>query len=547
MSKKKDTRRPWPADNVQRMKVADLAPYARNARTHSPEQVGQIEQSIRERGWTVPCLVDETGMIIAGHGRVMAAENMGIDEVPVMVAGGWSEAEKRAYVIADNKLTENAGWDPDTLKIELEELRDEGFDMDLVGFNEQELQDLFGEGEDEKSGGGSEDDTPPPEPPPDPVTIPGDVWQLGRHRIMCGDSLDAGHVAKLMEGASLAALIHADPPYGMGKASQGVENDNLYQERLDEFQLRWWLVWREYAHTNASAYIWGNSEDLWRLWFVAGLRDVEHYELRNEIVWDKGSIPGMASDLLTQYPIASERCLFIQFGKQFLGNINKDDFPEEWAPLQEYLRAEADAAGLNARRLREITGLQMFGHWFSRSQFALIPREHYQKIQRAFPEHFQRPWDELNREWDTVRGRRSDVVQDYLSGARSYFDNAHEIMRDVWQFPRVVNEERYGHATPKPVAMIERAVKSSAPEGGVVMEPFAGTGTTLMACETTGRVCYTMELTPAYVDSTVQRWEKLTGKKATKVGDGRSFAEIKNAREDGSNVGEVTETEKSES
>jgi len=148
----------WPADKVERRKVSDLVPYARNSRTHSPEQVAQIASSIREWGWTMPILIDETGGIIAGHGRVMAAQKLGIEDVPCMTATGWSEAKRRAYVIADNKLALNAGWDDEMLRVEFGELRDMGFDLELTGFSIDELQgfemadeDLPGQGANEGS------------------------------------------------------------------------------------------------------------------------------------------------------------------------------------------------------------------------------------------------------------------------------------------------------------------------------------------------------------------------------------------------------------
>jgi ParB-like chromosome segregation protein Spo0J len=138
---KKETH--WPADHVERRSVESLIPYARNARTHSDEQVAQIAASIKEWGWTTPVLVDETGQIIAGHGRVMAARKLGIEEIPVMVASGWSEAQRRAYVLADNQLAANAGWDMDLLKVELQDIGNMSFDLDKIGFNVDELNDLI--------------------------------------------------------------------------------------------------------------------------------------------------------------------------------------------------------------------------------------------------------------------------------------------------------------------------------------------------------------------------------------------------------------------
>ena len=166
----------WPADRVERRSVNDLLPYARNARTHSDEQVAQIAASIREWGWTTPVLVDESGGIIAGHGRVMAARKLGITEVPVMVAVGWSEQQKRAYVLADNKLALNAGWDMEMLALELGDLAGAGFDMNLTGFSEDELAALV---IDKTEGLTDPDDVP--EPPAVPVSRPGDVWLLGAY------------------------------------------------------------------------------------------------------------------------------------------------------------------------------------------------------------------------------------------------------------------------------------------------------------------------------------------------------------------------------
>jgi len=148
----------WPADHVERRSVESLIPYARNARTHSDEQVAQIAASIKEWGWTTPVLIDETGGIIAGHGRVMAARKLGIEEVPVMIARGWSEAQRRAYVLADNQLAANAGWDMDLLKVELGDLSLEGFDLDLIGFDAELLDNLLASGEGEAEGASTGED-----------------------------------------------------------------------------------------------------------------------------------------------------------------------------------------------------------------------------------------------------------------------------------------------------------------------------------------------------------------------------------------------------
>jgi len=188
-----------PADKVERWSIGKLIPYARNARTHSDEQIGQIAASIKEWGWTTPILVDETGGIIAGHGRTLAAQRLKMAEVPVMVAKGWSDAKKRAYVLADNKLALNAGWDNEMLALELGEIGELGFDLDLTGFTADEIAALTPEPIEP----GLTDEDAVPEVPEQPVTVLGDVWVLGKHRLMCGDSCSVEAVTKLTDGGGL--------------------------------------------------------------------------------------------------------------------------------------------------------------------------------------------------------------------------------------------------------------------------------------------------------------------------------------------------------
>ncbi len=201
----------WPATQTTLMRVADLLPYARNARTHSPEQVEQIVASIREFGFTNPVLVDEANNIIAGHGRVMALKEMGHEQVPVMVARGWSEAQRRAYVLADNKLALNAGWDEALLALEIKDLQGLGFDLSLTGFSSLEISALFPE---QRSAEDEAADQDAPEVPPIPTSQRGDTWILGRHRIRCGDSTVREDVAALLADAKPHLMV-TDPPYGV--------------------------------------------------------------------------------------------------------------------------------------------------------------------------------------------------------------------------------------------------------------------------------------------------------------------------------------------
>lgn len=526
--------------------TASLIPYAKNSRTHSDQQIQQVAASIREFGFTNPVLIDEQDSIIAGHGRVLAAQLLGLDDVPCIVLDGLSETQKQAYVIADNKLALNAGWDAELLRLELLDLQDADFDMDLTGFSTEELDGLLIEATTE---GNTEPDAIP-EPPADPVSVEGDIWILGAHRLMCGDSISVDAVEALMNGEQ-ATLLHADPPYGMGKEGDGVAGDNVYLEKLDAFQLDWWATFRTFVTDNASAYIWGNAPDLWRLWYgganharsednraaapVPGLNVTERMTFRNEITWDKESAIGQSSNTHRQYPTATERCLFFMLGSQNFGNINTEDFWEGFEPFRSYLEEQAKAMGWGPQDIMDMCGVGMYGHWFTKSQWTLIPEKHYKTLQEhAGGKAFAKSYAELKSGRDSAKsgGEHLDAKHSF-DAMRAYFDNTHENMMDVWRFPKVTGDERHGHATPKPVAMMERVMKSSLPPGGLCVEPFNGSGSTLMGAERTGRRCYSMELQPRYVDVTVERWEKHTGKTAILENDGRTFAEIKGERKHG--------------
>lgn len=230
----KDKAPAWPADKVERWPIDNVKPRASNPRTHTAEQVEQIAASMREWGWTNPVLVDDSGELIAGHGRVMAAQTLGLKEVPVMVARGWSAEQIRAYVIADNKLALNAGWNEDLLRTEIKDLETAGFDMAVVGFGETELDELFGK--DDKDGPGEEaDEEAAPAIAKRAITRPGDVWVCGQHRVMCGDARNGETVAALLAGET-ADCVWTDPPYNVDyKGSAGkIQNDAKPDARFAE-------------------------------------------------------------------------------------------------------------------------------------------------------------------------------------------------------------------------------------------------------------------------------------------------------------------------
>lgn len=521
----------WPAAEVEMRPTNSVTPYARNPRSHSPAQVAQLAASIREWGWTIPLLIDENGQLIAGHGRLQAAQQLGIEQVPCMTARGWTDAQKRAYVIADNQLTLNGSWDHERLRIEVGELLlDGGVGIDLLGFDKSTLDSLIDKpakpaGLDNADAFTSVQQVA--------ITRPGELWLLDRHRVLCGDSTNPEFVSELLN-RELADLIHADPPYGMGKEADGVANDNLYEAKLDAFQVSWITEALKHARKNCGLFVWGNAPDLWRTWYVGGLSSLDDLTLRNEIVWAKGSAFGVNSDEMHQFPPETERCLFVMRGPQFLGNQNKDDYWEGYEPLRQWMLEQRNLMGWNTASVNRITGTTMAGHWFGKSQFAVITAEHYEKLRTAaMGGAFVPTFEELCRQFGSVqrggKGYRSDLAAEMRS-SRSYFDNAHEPMTDVWQFPRVNGAERYGHATPKPVAMIARAVVSACPEDGLVFEPFLGTGSTLIAAHLFNRRCFGMELEPLYVDVVVRRWQEKTGRAATLASTGATFDETAHAR-----------------
>lgn len=272
---------------IEQIKVESLIPYAKNSRTHSDEQVAQVAGSIREFGFTNPVLIGKENDIIAGHGRVLAARRLGLTEVPCIRLGHLTEAQKRAYVIADNKLAMNAGWDEDLLKLELISLRDdESFDLELTGFNDTELESLLAV----QTIDGNTDPDEVPEAPKTPVSVQGDIWTLGKHRIICGDSTFIDTVQKLLGGVEPHLMV-TDPPYGVeydaswrnealggkegGRATGKVSNDN---------KADWRDAWALFP--GDVAYVWHGMLHAGSVF--QSLQDSE-FTVRAEIVWAKSN------------------------------------------------------------------------------------------------------------------------------------------------------------------------------------------------------------------------------------------------------------------
>ena len=437
--------------------------------------------------------------IVEGHGRLIACKELGYTEVPIIRLDHLSDEERKAYTLAHNKLTMNSDFDIDILNDELDDIlnidmSDFGFDLDLEDEEEKEI---------------IEDEVP--EVPEEPKAKLGDIYQLGNHRLMCGDSTKEEDVAKLMNGVK-ADMIFTDPPYGMKKENAGVANDNLNYDDLLEFNKKWIPITFNNLKDNGSWYCWGIDEPLMDIYsnILKPMAKENKITFRNLITWDKGNGQGQLSSEFKMYPIADEKCLFVQVGIQCL-TLNADQYWEEYEPIRKYLYDERMKCGWDIPTMKTIAGHsdKSRDHWTSKSQWSLPTEDVYQKFQNWAKEHnikaFTKQYEELRKQYEELR---------------AYFDNTHDNMNDVWHFSKTSGEEREsagGHATPKPIALCTRAIKSSSRENENVLDVFGGSGSTLIACEQNNRNCYVMELEPKWVDVIIQRWENFTGEKAIKL------------------------------
>jgi len=390
--------------------VDQLIPYANNARTHSEEQILKVASSIKEFGFINPVIIDGENGIIAGHCRVESAKRLGMTEVPTLEVKHLSEAQKKAYILADNRLAEDAGWDEELLRIELEGLAELDFDLDSIGFDISELDDIF---PDEYDG---EADGEIIEPPADPIVKLGDIYLLGRHRLMCGDSTDGNSVNKLM-GEGMADMLLTDPPYnvdyeGKTKDRLTITNDSMQDD--DFVMLLEGAFGQAVKHMKAGAvfYIWhAGSNGLQFKWAVANVGLV----VRQCLIWNKNAIVMGRQD----YHWKHEPCLY------------------GW---------KGGAGHLWASDRKQSTVLE-----------------------------FAKP-------------------------------NA--------------NKE---HPTMKPLELFQYCMLNNTKGDDIVLDLFGGSGTTLIVAQNTGRVCYMMELDPAYCDVIINRWQTLTGQQAINEATGEVF------------------------
>lgn len=446
-----------------------------------------------------PIVVPHDGryVVLGGNLRIAAARENKEKEVTCFVFNSTSIEKMKEIVIKDNGAW--GKWDYDALANEWSDLPLSDWGIPVWEESPQETSAAAGE---EKQA--TEDDF---DENKDAIAVRckrGDVWQLGNHRLMCGDSTSADDVEKLMEGTK-ADLVFTDPPYGMKKEIDGVLNDNLNKDDLLKFNMDWIPLSFAFLKDNGSWYCWGTDEPLMDIYsnILKPMIKTQKITFRNLLTWDKGAGQGQLSDEFRMYPTADEKCLFVMCGVQGF-NVNSDNYYEGWEPIRNYLNEEAEKCG-GHKIWKKMLGNQMGKHYFTKSQWSLPTKEAYEKMQAFGMKYnaFKKDYDDIKKEW---------------CATRAYFNNTHDNMNNVWHFARASQEERQdcgGHATPKPIAVCARAIKSSSREGESVLDLFGGSGTTLIAAEQLGRKCFMMELDPHYCDVIIARWEKLTGKTAT--------------------------------
>lgn len=389
--------------------ISKLKPYAKNSRTHSKAQVRQIAQSMQEFGFTNPVLVKESGDIIAGHGRVLAAKLIGLDEVPCVRLENLSPAQIQAYIIADNQLALQAGWDTDILGQELLELQSIGFDLDLTGFSMDELEKLIPKQEpiyDEEL----QDEVPEVKDDTDLRVKAGDLWQLGQHKLYCGDATKKEDVDALLGGKQFD-IFFTDPPYnvdyvGKTKDALTIQNDKMKEDQFREFLRK--AFTNAFQHQKAGGSFYICHADTYGFDFRYALMCSE-YSLRQVLVWVKDTM---------------------------------------------------------------VMGRQDY-HW-----------------------------------------QHEPILYGWKPGATHRW-YANRKQTTLWEFDRPKRSTE--HPTMKPVALIEYALKNSAKAGQSCLDPFSGSGSTLIACEKLGMGCFAMEIDPRYCQVILDRWEAFTGRTATKV------------------------------
>lgn len=461
---------PGKATQIEHWPIERLRPYENNARTHSDEQVAQIAASMAEFGFTNPVLVDAGDGIIAGHGRLQAAKRLGLDTVPVVVLDYLTDAQRRAYILADNRLAESAGWDEAILAEELARLADEDFDVSLIGFTDDELADLLPDDDDIDAGGDGtprcgDDDVPDAELVP--VSREGDLWRLGKHRLLCGDSTSGEALALLLDGKQ-ADCLWTDPPYNVnyeGGAGK-ILNDHMGDEQFHAFLGA--------VFQNAAAHM----RD-------GGPAYIAHAD---------GGAPAVA--FRTQFMEAGFHLASCLIWRKNTFTLGRGDYHWQHEPI--LYGWKKGAAHI----------------WHGDRTKTTVMDDEHQLVTKIGDNQYQINLGETglvitgdNLSLEAVKG--SVLVEEKP-------------------------KRNSDHPTMKPVALIERMLRNSAARGDIVLDLFGGSGSTMIACEKLGMSARLMELDARFVDVIVRRWQEFTGRVARLEGTDETFEQVEDRRGGGS-------------
>lgn len=402
--------------HMEMVSIDKLVPYVNNSRTHSPEQINKLRSSLREFGFINPVIIDKDYGVIAGHGRLMAAKEEGIDEVPCVLVDYLTDAQKKAYIIADNRFAQDAGWDEELLRIEIESLQAEAFDISLTGFEDQELVDLFNDDESSKVKEDKFDLSDALEKAS--FVKRGDIWTVGRHKLMCGDATSEDDVSALMEDKK-ANLIITDPPYNVAfESSDGlsIKNDKMAGDKFYEFLLAAFKNMANHLEKGGSAYVF-----------------------------------------------------------------------------------HADTEGLNFRKAFVDAGFHLSGCCIWVKNALVLGRSDYQ--------------------W-----QHEPVLYGFLQNGKHFWSpKAGRSQTTIWNFDKP--KKNKNHPTSKPLDLLAYPVGNSSQENAIVMDTFGGSGSTLMTCEQTNRICYTMELDEKYASVILRRYVEDTSDadNVYVIRDGKTF------------------------
>jgi DNA modification methylase len=482
---------------ITKVAINEVKVNPNNPRLIKDDKFKKLVQSVKDFPEMLdirPIVVNADMVVLGGNMRLKACKEAGLKEVPIIMADKLTEDQQREFLIKDNVSGGEWDWDILANEWEVEQLEEWGLDIP-VNF-EVELE-------------AEEDDFAVPEGGIETDIVLGDLFEIGEHRLLCGDSTDSDSVAKLMNGEK-ADMAHNDPPYGMKKEKEGVLNDNLNYLDLLDFNKEWIPLQFLHLKENGSWYCWGIDEPLMDIYseILKPYISEQKATFRNLITWDKGNGQGQNSENTRSYAIADEKCLFVMLGVQGFNN-NQDNYFDKWEPIRIYLEQEIKKLNESDGKIAAALGYKdgrTVNHWWSKSQWSFPTKENYEALREYSKtkeyDGFKKEYDELKKEYDELKKK-------YYS-TRAYFNNTHDNFNNVWKFDRHVrNGSEGGHATPKPIPLCERAIKSSCPDNGLVLDVFLGSGSTMVASHQLKRKCYGMELDPKYCQVIIDRMKKL--------------------------------------